>query len=56
MEWTQLHEEGVKQLADYLDLQNQTKGFLVIFEYRTAKTWRKEWIRYEDKEIFAVWI
>ncbi len=51
-----IHEEGVKQLADYLDLQNQTKGFLVIFEYRTAKTWRKEWIQYEDKEIFAVWI
>ncbi len=51
-----LHEEGIKQLGDYLDLQCQTKGFLVIFEYRTKKTWRKEWIQYKGKDIFAVWI
>ena len=51
-----LHQEGIKQLSNYLDLQNQTKGFLVIFEYRTQKTWRKEWIQHKDKEIFAVWI
>ncbi|MGB0932511.1 MAG: GxxExxY protein, partial [Chitinophagales bacterium] len=51
-----LHQEGIQQLSDYLDLQNQTKGFLVIFEYRTKKTWRKEWIQYDNKEIFAVWV
>ncbi|MEZ4888709.1 MAG: AAA-like domain-containing protein [Chitinophagales bacterium] len=51
-----LHEEGLNQLSDYLDRQNETKGFLVIFEYRTAKTWRQERIVHKGKEIFAVWI
>ncbi|MFK7950990.1 MAG: AAA family ATPase, partial [Saprospiraceae bacterium] len=50
------HERGIVQLSDYLDRQNQTKGYLVIFEHKTGKTWRKERIEYEDKEIFAVWV
>lgn len=50
------HERGVEQLNDYLDRQNQTKGYLVIFEHNTTKTWRKERIEYNDKEIFAVWV
>jgi hypothetical protein len=50
------HERGIEQLSDYLDRQNQKKGYLVIFEHKTGKTWRKERIEYRDKEIFAVWV
>ena len=35
------HNEGVGQLADYLDRQKLTSGFLVIFEYRTKKAARQ---------------
>ena len=51
-----VHQEGINQLCDYLNRQNLTKGFLVIFEHRTKKTWRKETIRHDGKEIFAVWV
>ncbi|MGB1243305.1 MAG: AAA-like domain-containing protein [Chitinophagales bacterium] len=51
-----LHQNGIEQLCDYLDKQHQTKGYLVIFEHRTAKTWRQERIPIDGKEIFAVWI
>ena len=50
------HERGIEQLSDYLDRQNKKKGYLVIFEHKTGKTWRAEKIEYKDKEIFAVWV
>ena len=52
----QSHEAGLQQLVDYLDRQHQQRGYLVIFEYRTTKTWRMETIDQKGKEIFAVWI
>ena len=50
------HKKGIKQLADYLDIQGVRKGFLVIFEYNTVKTWHHQWIEHEGKQIFAVWV
>ena len=50
------HQKGIKQLADYLDIQGVRTGFLVIFEYNTVKTGRKEWIEHDGKRIFAVWV
>ena len=50
------HQKGIKQLADYLDVQGVRTGFLVIFEYNTVKTGRKEWIEHDGKQIFAVWV
>ncbi|MGB0930549.1 MAG: GxxExxY protein, partial [Chitinophagales bacterium] len=50
------HKEGVVQLTDYLDRQKLKAGFLVIFEYRTKKTWRKQRVLENGKDIFAVWI
>ncbi len=52
----QFHQEGLQQLADYLDRQNAQKGYLVIFEQRTEKSWRKESISHQGKDIFAVWV
>ncbi len=50
------HEKGVKQLCNYLDIQEEKTGFLVIFEYNKVKSWHKEWIERDGKRIFAVWV
>ncbi|MCP4152355.1 MAG: AAA family ATPase [bacterium] len=52
------HQEGIKQLYDYLERQNQTVGYLVIFDLRKktgrAGDWEK--IEIEDKKIFTAWV
>ena len=50
------HEEGLKQLCDYLDRQNLDKGYLLIFDHSEVKKWRSEWIETDGKKIFAVWV
>ena len=50
------HKKGIKQLADYLEIHGVREGFLVIFEYNKVKSWRSEWIDYDGKRIFAVWV
>ena len=50
------HQKGIKQLSDYLDIQGEKTGYLVVFEYNKVKSWRKEWIEYDGKRIFAVWV
>ena len=50
------HQEGLKQLADYLDLQNVEKGYLLSFNFNQSKEYKEEVIKQDDKEIFAVWV
>jgi hypothetical protein len=50
------HKKGLVQLSDYLDRQNQSEGYLVIFEQNVTKTWKKGWIRANGKKVFAVWV
>ena len=50
------HQKGIKQLSDYLEIQGKKTGYLVVFEYLKVKSWRKEWIEYDGKRIFAVWV
>lgn len=50
------HQRGLAQLADYLERQQQTVGYLLSFEYKTAKTWRSERITHAGKTIYAVWV
>ena len=50
------HQKGITQLTDYLTVQGVQSGFLVIFEYNKTKSWRKEWIEFEGKRVFAVWV
>ena len=53
----QAHQRGLQQLSNYLDKQHQQKGYLVIFEGNNQqKSWKKERIKFEDKNIFAVWV
>jgi hypothetical protein len=50
------HEEGLQQLSDYLDRQQLKEGYLIIFDHSTIKNWRSEWIEFQGKKIFAVWV
>jgi hypothetical protein len=50
------HQEGLKQLSDYLDFQGIKNGYLLIYDFRKEKGYKSEQIRFEDKEIFAVWV
>jgi hypothetical protein len=50
------HEKGLEQLNDYLDRLHLNEGYLVIFDHKEVKTWDSEWIEYNRKKIFIVWV
>jgi PD-(D/E)XK nuclease superfamily len=51
-----LHEEGLQQLADYLEIQNLTEGYLVIFDHKEIKKWHHETTHFNGKRIFMIWV
>jgi Predicted AAA-ATPase len=50
------HEKGLIQLADYLDKQNLTEGYLVIFDHSVTKSWQMDRAEVKGKSIFMVWV
>ncbi|MDY4077625.1 MAG: AAA family ATPase [Clostridium sp.] len=50
------HEKGLKQLVDYLNINNQNKGYLLIFNFNKNKEYKKEEVIVEGKEIFEVFV
>ncbi len=50
------HQEGLKQLSDYLDIYSLKEGYLLIFDFNKNKKYKKDLIPFEDKQIFAVWV
>ncbi len=50
------HEKGLKQLADYLYVNNQSKGYLLVFNFNKNKEYKKENLIFEGKEIFEVFV
>lgn len=50
------HQNGLLQLADYLEAQQLSEGYLLIFDHSEVKNWRSEWTTVQDKRIFAVWV
>jgi AAA-like domain len=50
------HQKGLVQLSDYMDGLGMTEGYLVIFNHNKKKTWKTEWIDFQGKKIFAVWV
>ena len=50
------HEKGLKQLADYLHINNENKGYLLIFNFNKNKEYKKEKLIIEEKEIFQVFV
>ena len=50
------HERGLKQLEDYLEINNQNRGYLLVFNFNKDKEYKKEIINCEGKEIVAVFV
>ena len=50
------HEKGLKQLADYLHINNENKGYLLVFNFNKNKEYKKEKLIIEEKEIFEVFV
>ena len=50
------HQRGLQQLADYLDINEQNKGYLLIFNFNKDKEYKKEVINNYGKEIIAVFV
>lgn len=50
------HQEGIKQLTGYLELENADQGYLVIYDKNDNKEYRSEEIKAANKDIFAVWV
>ncbi len=52
------HQTGIGQLCDYLDRQNQTTGYLLIYDLRkeSGRVGECERIETRGKEIFTAWV
>jgi len=50
------HQAGLKQLAGYLDLESQEKGYLVCFNFNKGKEYKSAQIECDGKNIFAIWV
>ncbi|BBE31491.1 hypothetical protein OSSY52_16320 [Tepiditoga spiralis] len=50
------HKRGIKQLEHYLEINNQNKGYLVIFDTRKKSNKKQDNIKIKNKEIFVVWV
>jgi hypothetical protein len=50
------HEKGLVQLSDYLKKQHLDTGYLLIFDRTRQYPNRAEWLKIEDKKVFAAWV
>jgi len=50
------HEDGVKQLCDYLDIHDLNRGYLLIFNFNKNKEFKDERVNIEGKDIFQVYV
>ena len=52
------HREGLRQLCRYLDLQNETRGSLLIYDLRKESGQAGKWetVETEGKKILAAWV
>ncbi len=48
------HEEGLKQLASYLDSRSHSTGYLVAFNFNKNKEFTNQWNEVDGKKIFEV--
>ncbi|HBY20517.1 MAG TPA: AAA family ATPase [Clostridiales bacterium] len=48
-------ERGVEQLLDYMKIQKEETGYMVVFDFRKEKKeYKNEWIEVEGRRIFEV--
>lgn len=48
------HAEGLDQLADYLDRQALSEGYLLVFDQLKKKNWESGWEEVKGKKVFVV--
>jgi hypothetical protein len=51
-----LHQKGLIQLGDYLQTQQLSEGYLLIFDHAKVKNWASEWTTVQNKQVFMVWV
>ena len=49
-------ENGLAQLWEYLDSQNEQEGYMVFYNFNSNKEYLKEWIEVEGKRIYQVMV
>ncbi len=50
------HQNGLNQLAQYLDIHSLDKSYLLIFDTRQHSAHEQKSLQHQEKEIFAVWV
>lgn len=50
------HEDGIKQLCDYLNTHDLEKGFLLVFNFNKNKEFKEAKINVYGKEIYEVYV
>jgi hypothetical protein len=50
------HEKGLLQLANYLESQQLSEGYLLIFDHAKIKNWATDTIVVLNKQILMVWV
>jgi len=49
-------ERAYEDLLDYMDTKNAEKGYSFIFDFRTNKEQKTDWVQMENKKIFSVMV
>ena len=52
----QYHENGLKQLANYLDIENLDNGYLLVYNFNKNKEYKHEVVYVGNKKIFVVYL
>ena len=50
------HEDGARQLCDYLDIHGLDRGYLLVFNFNKNKEFKEERVNIQGKEIFQVYV
>lgn len=50
------HEDGIRQLCDYLDIHGLDRGYLLVYNFNKNKEFKEDRINIEGKEIFQVFV
>jgi hypothetical protein len=50
------HQQGLKQLAEYLESHNLDQGYLLSFNFNQNKEYKDQEMEVDNKKIFAYWV
>lgn len=50
------HENGLKQLCDYLDIHDLDKGYLLVFNFNKNNEFKEEKINIQGKDVFEIFV